>query len=45
MNAANPRIRLEEVIGKLSYVKSIHKDEPFWNDAHSKMLEIRASLF
>ncbi|WP_271880591.1 reverse transcriptase domain-containing protein [Phaeobacter italicus] len=45
VNAANPRVRLEEVIGKLSYVKSIHKSEPYWRDAHSRMLKIRASLF
>ncbi|MFD0860259.1 reverse transcriptase domain-containing protein [Roseovarius aquimarinus] len=45
VNAKNARIRLEEVIGKLSYVKSIHKNESYWNEAHAKMLEIRASLF
>ncbi|MYM55805.1 reverse transcriptase domain-containing protein [Thalassovita mangrovi] len=45
VNAANPRVRLEEVIGMLSYVKSIHKNEPYWSDAHSRMLEIRASFF
>lgn len=45
VNAASPRIRLEEVIGKLSYVKSIHRGEPYWSDAHARMLEIRASLF
>lgn len=45
VNAESPRIRLEEVIGKLSYVKSIHKNEPYWGAAHTRMLEIRTSLF
>ena len=45
VNAASVRIRLEQVIGRLSYVMSIHKGEPFWRDTHSRMLEIRASLF
>lgn len=42
--ANNPKLLLEEIIGKLSYVMSIHPKEKVWSDHHREMLEMRSSL-
>ncbi|MBO6899131.1 MAG: RNA-directed DNA polymerase [Shimia sp.] len=44
VNARNPRILLEEVIGKLSYVKAVHAKDPWWAKNHAIMLEVRKNL-
>ena len=45
VNAPKPRMLLEKVIGKLSYVCSVHKKDPYWAIQHKKMLEMRDAFF
>ncbi len=45
IHEANPRSLLERVIGQLSYVKSIHRNEPYWDRQHEVMLELKRSEF
>lgn len=41
---ASVRSCLESLIGKVAYVKSVHKKEKFWRDSHSSLLLMRAEL-